>query len=103
MATPPLARHELPIGTYRLHPDSSINFQLNRWIAWTGGDALADIRRIAPQLTGYATNREMFLQLADSALADGDLRRAAFRVRAAEFFVRGDDPENSRYGRVSFS
>jgi hypothetical protein len=37
----------LVAGTHRLHPDPSINFQLNRWVAWTGGRALADIRRIA--------------------------------------------------------
>jgi hypothetical protein len=43
----------LVAGTHRLHPDPSINFQLNRWVAWTGGRALADIRRIAPHLTDY--------------------------------------------------
>lgn len=83
----------LPVGTHRLHDDASINFQLNRWIAWTGGDALPDIRGVAPQLTDYATDRRLFLELAESALAEGDLRRAAFHVRAAEFFVRGDDPD----------
>lgn len=36
----------LPVGTQRLHDDVSISFQLNRWIAWTGGDALPDIRRM---------------------------------------------------------
>ncbi len=89
----PRSRIALTVGTYQLHDDVSINFQLNRWIAWTGGDALPDIRRIALQLTDYATNRRLFLQLAETALADGDLRRAAFHVRAAEFFVRGDDPD----------
>lgn len=79
-------------GTHRLHQDPSINFQLNRWIAWTGGRALADIRGIAPQLTDYQTNRRLFLDLADTAYEEGDLLRAAFHVRAAEFFVRGDDP-----------
>lgn len=93
MASPAPTRNELHVGTYRLHQDVSINFQLNRWIAWTGGDALADIRRIAPKLTDYATSRRLFLQLAESALRDGDVRRAAFHVRAAEFFVRGDDPD----------
>lgn len=93
MANPPPTPTELHLGTYELHPDASINFQLNRWIAWTGEDSLADIRRIAPQLTDYATNRRLFLQLAETALTDGDERRAAFHVRAAEFFVRGDDPD----------
>ena len=37
-----------------------------------------------------------FLQLAESALMDGDVRRAAFHVRAAEFFVRGDDPDKQQ-------
>jgi pimeloyl-ACP methyl ester carboxylesterase len=81
------------VGTYRLHDDVSINFQLHRWIAWTGGDALPDIRRIAARLTDYATDRRLFLELAETAMVEGDLRRAAFHVRAAEFFVRGDDPD----------
>ena len=29
---------------HRLHEDVSINFHLHRGIAWTGGDALPDIR-----------------------------------------------------------
>ena len=91
--TGPRPPMELPVGTHRLHHDASINFQLNRWVAWTGGAALSDIRSIAPHLTDYATSRRLFLQLAETALADGDLLRAAFHVRAAEFFVRGDDPD----------
>ena len=86
----PNAQH---VGVHQLHHDVSINYQLNRWVAWTGGDALPDIRRIAGQLTDYASSRWLFLELADTALAEGDLRRTAFHVRAAEFFVRGDDPE----------
>ncbi len=93
VSTSPRAVTVLPVGTYRLHEDVSINFQLHRWIAWTGGDALPDIRRIAPRLTDYLTDRRLFLELAEAALAAGDLRRAAFHVRAAEFFVRGDDPD----------
>lgn len=81
------------VGIHHLHDDASINYQLNRWVAWTGGDALPDIRSIVGRLSDYATNRQLFLELAESALTEGDLRRAAFPVRAAEFFVRGDDPE----------
>ncbi len=81
------------VGIHHLHDDASINYQLNRWVAWTGGDALPDIRSVVGQLSDYATNRQLFLELAESALTEGDLRRAAFHVRAAEFFVRGDDPE----------
>ena len=54
---------------------------------------MADIRRIAPHLTDYETNWRPFLGLADTAYGEGDLLRAAFHVRAAEFFVRGDDPD----------
>jgi alpha-beta hydrolase superfamily lysophospholipase len=91
--SPPTPRSVLPVGTYRLHDDASINFQLHRWIAWTSGDSLPDILRVAPHLTDYATDQRLFLELAENAVAEGDLRRAAFHVRAAEFFVRGDDPD----------
>ena len=37
-------RSTLPVGTHRLHEDVSMNFHLHRGIAWTGGDALPDIR-----------------------------------------------------------
>ncbi|WP_310528891.1 alpha/beta fold hydrolase, partial [Nocardioides sp.] len=98
-SSPTTQRSMLPVGTHRLHDDVSINFQLHRWIAWTGGDALSDIRRVAPRLSDYATDRRLFLELADAALAEGDLRRAAFHVRAAEFFVRGDDPDKQALRR----
>ena len=98
-SSPTTPRSTLPVGTHRLHEDVSINFQLLRWIAWTGGDALPDIRRVAPRLKDYATDRRLFLELAEAALAEGDLRRAAFHVRAAEFFVRGDDPDKQALRR----
>jgi hypothetical protein len=79
---------ELATGTHRLHPDPSINFQLDRWIAWTGGRALGDIRRIAPQLTDYETNRRLSLELAHTAYGEGDLLRAAFTCgRPSSSFV----------------
>ncbi len=86
---------EQHVGIHHLHDDVSINFQLNRWVAWTGGAALPDIRSIASRLTDFATSRRLFLRLAETALAQGDLRRAAFHIRAAEFFLRGDDPEKA--------
>lgn len=88
--TNPTEQH---VGIHHLHDDVSINFQLNRWVAWTGGDALPDIRSIASQMTDFATSQRLFLRLAETALAQEDLRRAAFHIRAAEFFLPGDDPE----------
>ena len=69
---------EQHVGIRHLHDDVSINFQLNRWVAWTGGAALPDICSIAGRLTDFATSRRLFLQLAETALAQEDLRRAAF-------------------------
>lgn len=72
---------EQQVGIHHLHDDVSINFQLNRWVAWTGWAALPDIRSIAGQLTDFATSRRLFLQLAETALAQA--------IYAAPLFTSG--------------
>ena len=49
---------------------------------------MADIRRIAPHLTDYETNRRLSLELAHTAYGEGDLLRAAFTCgRPSSSFV----------------
>jgi pimeloyl-ACP methyl ester carboxylesterase len=75
-----------------LHPEPSINFQLNRWISYLGTSALADMQEIAPHLSDFSSYCREFLALAERALSEGRNLHAAYYFRSAEFFMRQDDP-----------
>ena len=82
-----------PVGYHdQLHPDRSINFQMNRWINYLGEDALNEMRRIGPRLSDIASYRREFMALAEDAFSMGRALPAAYYSRAAEFFMRTDDP-----------
>ena len=84
----------LPIGYYQLHPDASMNFQMNRWFSWVGEQGMLDeMRSIAPRIANYSDWKREFLALAENASRDGHVLRAGFYFRAAEFFMRPDDPD----------
>ena len=82
----------LHVGWLDLHPDASLNFQLNRWLAYGGERWLADVRPVLARLRGYDAWRDTFIALGDRAEADGRSLDAALHLRAAEFFMVPDDP-----------
>ncbi len=85
------AARPLHVGWLNLHPDASLNFQLNRWLAYGGESWLADVQPALEGLTGYDAWREAFLTLGERALSRGRPLDAALHLRAAEFFmVPGD-------------
>jgi len=80
------------VGWYELHPDVSLNFQLNRWAA-TGGPAwVDDVRPLLPSLVDYDSWRNAFVGLGERAASEGRLLHAALHFRCAEFFMLGSDP-----------
>jgi len=83
-----------PIGYHSLHPDVSMNFQINRWYGWVGEpDMLEEMRMAAPRIATYADWKREFVALAERASQQGHVLRAGFYWRSAEFFMRADDPE----------
>jgi hypothetical protein len=67
----------LHVGWYELHPDVSLNFQLNRWAA-TGGPAwIDDVRPLLPALVDYDTWRDSFVKLGERAESEGRRLHAA--------------------------
>lgn len=83
-----------PIGYHSLHPNVSMNFQMNRWYGWVGEpDMLEEMRMAAPRIVTYADWIREFLALAERASEQGHVLRAGFYWRSAEFFMRADDPE----------
>ena len=83
-----------PVGFHSLHPDASMNFQMNRWFGWVGEpDMLEEMRTAAPRIVTYADWKREFVALAERASQQGHVLRAGFYWRSAEFFMRADDPD----------
>ncbi len=75
----------------RLHPNLSINFQLNRWLGWMTADAHDDVAAAAARAGGYEEFTGEFLALGDRLFAADRPLDAAFCYRAAEFFLPPGD------------
>ena len=83
-----------PIGYYNLHPDVSMNFQMNRLYGCVGEpEMLAEMRAVAPRISNYADWKREFVALAERAFKNGHLLRSGFYWRSAEFFMMVDDPD----------
>jgi pimeloyl-ACP methyl ester carboxylesterase len=82
-----------PIGYYDLHPDISINFQLNRFYGWVGDDSmLTEMREALAGVNDYPTFTKIVLDLGEKALARHEVRKGAYYLRLAEFFLPFSDP-----------
>jgi len=57
------ARNALHVGWYELHPDVSLNFQLNRWAAMGGPAWVADVRPVLGSLSSLDVWRDTFVRL----------------------------------------
>src|SRR6202046_1679033 len=82
-----------PVGYHDLHPDISINFQLNRFYGWVGDDSmLTEMREAAAGVNDYPTFTKIVLDLGEKALARHEVRKGAYYLRLAEFFLPFSDP-----------
>jgi pimeloyl-ACP methyl ester carboxylesterase len=86
-----------PIGYYDLHPDISINFQLNRFYGWAGDDSmLTEMREKLAGVHGvddYPTFTKIVLDLGEKSLSRHEVLKGAYYLRLAEFFMRANDPQ----------
>jgi hypothetical protein len=65
-----------PIGYYDLHPDVSINFQLNRFYGWVGVDSmLTEMREALAGVNDYPAFTKIVLDLGEKALAGTKAQR----------------------------
>jgi alpha-beta hydrolase superfamily lysophospholipase len=84
--------HSFPIGYYELHPDVSINFQLNRFYNWVGDPTmLTEMREAAAGVQDYPTFTRIFLDLGEQTIASGQRLKGTAYLRMAEFFLSADD------------
>src|SRR5271165_4060692 len=82
-----------PVGYHELHPDISVNFQMNRFYGWVGDDSMAtEMHEAATGVHDYPTFTRIFLDLAEKALALHKTLKGAYYLRLAEFFLFTKDP-----------
>jgi WD40 repeat protein len=86
--------NRFPVGYYPLHPNVSLNFQMNRFWNWVGDKQMLDeLRAAGTRINSYDDwAREMF-DLSDKALAAGRRLPAAYYAKMAIFFL---DPSDAR-------
>ena len=76
-----------------MHPDISINFQLNRFYGWVGDDSmLTEMREAVASVNDYPTFTKIVLDLGEKALARHEVLKGAYYLRLAEFFLLFSDP-----------
>ena len=70
------------VGYHAVHPDVSLNFQINRWFSWVGEPGMLDeMRTVAPRIATYADWQREFAALAQHALTEEHWLRAAYYLR----------------------
>jgi pimeloyl-ACP methyl ester carboxylesterase len=81
-----------PVGYHDLHPDVSVNFQMNRFYGWVGDDSmLTEMREAAAGVDDYPTFTKIILELGEKALARHEVLKGAYYLRLAEFFLSTKD------------
>ena len=89
-----MAHMTFPVGYQSLHPNVSMNFQMNRWYGCVGEpEMIEEMRAVAPRISTYADWKREFVALAERASKNGHLLRSGFYRRSAEFFMMVDDPD----------
>jgi hypothetical protein len=67
-----MAPMTFPVGYHRLHPNVSMNFQMNRWFRWVGEpDMLEEMRMAAPRIATYPDWKREFPDLAERGSQQG--------------------------------
>lgn len=78
--------------TQHFSKEEGFNYQLNRWYRSIGEEAYDDLKSIGERVTTMKEYIEAFLELAKVREAEGEIKKAAYYYRAAEFFIPADSP-----------
>ena len=91
---------DFPVGFEQLHPDVSINFQLNRLHNFCNDPVmLQQLRDAAVRIRDFRTLIDELVPLAERAEEEGELLRAAMYYRGAEFVAPVSDPRKGMWRR----
>jgi pimeloyl-ACP methyl ester carboxylesterase len=88
------AAAEFRVGYLEYHRLPDLNFQLNRFTAFTAGELdVAGVREVAARISDYRSWVAELSAFGDRLEGEGRLRAAAGMLRAADFFVSPNDPQ----------
>lgn len=84
---------DFPVGLHPLHPDQSVNFQMNRFYNWSNDPGmLEEMKKAGENIHSYDDYIRSFTALGDEALKRGEKLKAALYFRGAEFFIPEGGP-----------
>lgn len=86
---------EFPVGIYKFHEESNLDFQFNRTVAHGGN--LEEVRAIAAKVTDIKSYVALMEEAEERAKAEGNLKKALAYLRAAEFFTTHEEGKPERY------
>lgn len=100
-----LRRKLFPVGFYNdIHPDFSVNFQMNRCYTMANDEVmLKEMREVSPSIHSYEEFIQKFIELYNKALNEGHRLRAAYYLRAAEFYLAATHPQKENYRKQFIS
>ena len=87
-----MSKFIFPIGYHKFNKNQLFNFQLNRWYS-LGYALYDDFAEIGKNIKTFADWKFEMLKLAEKAVSENMLLRAAFYYRAAEFYLLAEVPE----------
>ena len=81
-----------PTGYFQLHPNISLNFQMNRFWNWVGDQRMLDeLREAGKHIVDYDDWARVMSDLSDKSLAAGRRLPAAYYAKMAIFFIEPGD------------
>ncbi|MCU0237616.1 MAG: alpha/beta fold hydrolase [Acidobacteria bacterium] len=86
------SRFTFPVGYERFHKRQLFNFQLNRPYSF-GYAKSADMKEAGRKIKTFTDWKREMLLLAEKAISEERVMNAAFCYRAAEFYIKSNDPE----------
>ena len=81
-----------PVGYESFHKKQLFNFQLNRPYSF-GYARFEDMKEVGQKIKSFSDWKREMLNLAEKAISEDRLMNAAFYYRAAEFYIKSNDPE----------
>ncbi|MDP4153760.1 MAG: alpha/beta fold hydrolase [Bacillota bacterium] len=95
---------DFPVALYKLHPDQSVNFQMNRFYNWSNDQKMLDeMKKAGEFIHSYDDYIKSFLALGKEALKMDDKLKAALYFRGAEFFIPEGSPNKQELRRQFIS
>ena len=92
MKTSRTQEFKFPVGYERFHKKQIFNFQLNRPYSF-GYARFEDMKEAGQKIKSFSDWGKEMLMLAEKAISEERLMNAAFYYRAAEFYIKSNDPE----------